>query len=214
MRPGSQAIALPETDAGGGTWQLADSGAADALAQVTRCSPVGANAVHCGCTSCRQHEVCRGHATSHGRRAHTEAVCHRASLLCQWGEITWSKQELTCTPGCNKDHAALSRFRYVGPSSKIEGSHSFSGPHRREGHETAHCSLAISVPAATQLRQVAALHALAAECPGAAWLGDVAAANAKLLDVKGALRHALSPQLGRALGWQVRQVPNPDSQGP
>lgn len=76
--------------------------------------------------------------------------------------------------------------------------------HRQEGHETAHCSLGISVPAATQLRQVAALLALQAAFPDAAWLASVAAANEKLLDVKGALKHALAPQLGRSLGWQVR----------
>jgi hypothetical protein len=35
---GGRAIALPETDAGGGTWHLAAGGAAAQLAQVVRCA--------------------------------------------------------------------------------------------------------------------------------------------------------------------------------
>ncbi len=76
-------------------------------------------------------------------------------------------------------------------------------PRRREGHETAHCSLSLSVPAATQLRQLAVLHALKEALPGTCWLENVAAVNERLPDIKGALRHALGAQLGRALGWQV-----------
>jgi hypothetical protein len=66
------------------------------------------------------------------------------------------------------------------------------------------CSLGITVPAATQLRQVAALHGLRAALPDAAWLADPATAREGITDMKMALRHALAPQLGRALGWQVR----------
>jgi hypothetical protein len=78
--------------------------------------------------------------------------------------------------------------------------------HRQEGHETVQCSLGITVPAATQLRQVAALHSLRAAFPDAAWLADASSAGEGIADVKTALRQALAPQLGRALGWQVRTV--------
>jgi hypothetical protein len=65
------------------------------------------------------------------------------------------------------------------------------------------CSLGISVPAATQLRQAAALHALRAAFPDADWLADLMSVSERIVDVKSALRQALAPQLGRALGWQV-----------
>lgn len=48
-----------------------------------------------------------------------------------------------------------------------------------------------------------ALHALKAALPESGWLADPAAAGERITDVKTALRHALGPQLGRALGWQV-----------
>jgi hypothetical protein len=78
--------------------------------------------------------------------------------------------------------------------------------HRQEGHETVQCSLGISVPAATQLRQAAALHALRAAFPDAGWLADLASVSERIIDVKSALRQALAPQLGRALGWQVCNI--------
>ena len=153
---GGRAVALPETDAGGGTWHLAAGGAAAQLAQVVRCA----------------------------------SWCCLNGIVCDGPVLTVCK--------------LLAAQRTVQPFSA-----SYSPLLRRqEGHETVQCSLGISVPAATQLRQAAALHALRAAFPDAAWLADLATVSERIIDVKSALRQALAPQLGRALGWQVRGYRN------
>lgn len=53
LQPGGQAIALPETDAGGGTWLLADSGTAETLAQLIRWGlSMSLQDSGTGCTTC------------------------------------------------------------------------------------------------------------------------------------------------------------------
>jgi hypothetical protein len=72
---------------------------------------------------------------------------------------------------------------------------------RAEGHECDDFSLELSVPASTLMRQVAALHHLREALPGQRGLwGNVGAAAARVIDLKEALRAALSPRLEAALG--------------
>ena len=65
-------------------------------------------------------------------------------------------------------------------------------------------ALSLSVPAVVQLRQASALQALRALLPEAAWLSPAAAET--LMDVKAAMRHALTPLLAEELGLEVHTV--------
>lgn len=64
-------------------------------------------------------------------------------------------------------------------------------------------ALSLSVPAVVQLRQASALQALRALLPKAPWLGPGAAES--LMDVKAAMRHALTQLLAAELDMEVHR---------